>query len=147
MWDPELDGVDHLNVYSKARTELGQWLSNFAYQPIHVLEDGTFNSVEGYWYWLTRQHVQLRTLCGWEAKKLGRSLPEVRTLSDEAFQLKIRAAIMAKAYVCPDMIAQLRATTLPLAHYYVFNTGVVRDAGYKWILDIWDDIRAGRLVS
>lgn len=146
MWDPDLDGAYHLNVYSKAKTELGRWMSNFAHQPMNVPGDGAFNSVEGYWYWIGCQHERLRQLSGYEAKKFGKACPAVLpALLEEEFQAKIRAAIVAKAYVRPDMLAQLRASTLPLAHYYVFGT-TVRDAGYQWILDIWNDIRAGGLA-
>jgi len=45
------DGIDHINLYSRGHTELGQYLSNFAYTPIQT-EDGRFNSIEAYWYWL-----------------------------------------------------------------------------------------------
>lgn len=30
---PEMDGIDHINVYSKGKTELGKLLSNFARTP------------------------------------------------------------------------------------------------------------------
>ena len=37
---------------------------------------------------------------------------------------------------------QLRSSHLPLTHYYVWGTPQrVKDAGYQWILDIWDAIR------
>jgi hypothetical protein len=42
------DGITHINIYSKGKTELGRWLSNFTYHPIET-EDGKFDSVEGYW--------------------------------------------------------------------------------------------------
>ena len=47
MINPQNDGVDHINIYSKGLTELGRFLSNFE----HILittEDGDFNSIEGY---------------------------------------------------------------------------------------------------
>ena len=41
-----IDGVHHINVYSKSKTEIGRWLSNFSYSPIQT-KDGDFESIEG----------------------------------------------------------------------------------------------------
>ena len=61
---------------------------------------------------------------------------------DHIFRDRISAAIEAKAKKRPDMVTKLKACALPLAHYYVFgNPPVVKDAGHKWILAIWDTIR------
>lgn len=51
MIDYKKDGVDHINIYSKGKTSLGRFLSNFAQADIET-EDGNFASIEGYWYWL-----------------------------------------------------------------------------------------------
>jgi len=133
------DGVTHINVYSKGRTELGKWMSNFTYEPINTV-DGSFTSIEGYWYWLGTRNDKLKTLHGFLAKKVGRESPNVVSLSKQDFQAKIEAAIHIKASKRPDMIAQLKQCGLPLDHYYVFN-GTEKDAGFKWILDIWNNIR------
>ena len=50
---PQNDGITHINVYSKGKTTLGRWLTNFAHTPIDTI-DGHFESIEGYWYWLGR---------------------------------------------------------------------------------------------
>lgn len=52
MLDPTKDGIDHINVYSKGKTALGRFLSNFAETDLET-KDGHFASVEAYWYWLT----------------------------------------------------------------------------------------------
>lgn len=72
MIDPNEDGISHINVYSKGRTGIGRFLSNFTFYPIHTV-DGEFHSIEGYWYWLTCRDDRLRYLHGYEAKKLGRN--------------------------------------------------------------------------
>ncbi len=137
--DPQEDGTTHINVYSRGNTELGRWMSNFSREPIDT-EDGPFMSIEGYWYWLGTNDDRLRNLVGYAAKQHGKSLPVVTQYTEDDFREKIRKAIRAKALRRPDMIQLLRSTTLPLTHYYVFG-GKVVDAGYKWILDIWEDIR------
>jgi hypothetical protein len=79
-------------------------------------------------------------LSGWGAKKLGKELPKQFELPDEEFQEKIRKAICLKAAARPDMLADLKASDLPLKHYYVYG-GKPKDAGYSWILDIWEEVR------
>lgn len=49
--NPNKDGIDHINVYSGSRTELGKMLSNFYHFEIET-KDGKFQSVEAYWFWL-----------------------------------------------------------------------------------------------
>lgn len=51
-YDPKMDGVTHINIYSKGKTQLGRVASNFAYFPFEIPNDGRFSSVEGYWHWL-----------------------------------------------------------------------------------------------
>ena len=48
---PRDDGVHHLNVYTKAVTVLGRWLSNFTHSPFtHPEYGGKFESMEGFYY-------------------------------------------------------------------------------------------------
>lgn len=82
MLKPDEDGVTHINIYSKGKTEIGRWASNFQYAPI-VIDDGHFDSVEGYFYWLGTRNAQLRFLSGFAAKKLGRESPDVIRLTSD----------------------------------------------------------------
>jgi hypothetical protein len=121
-------------------------MSNFTREPFEVAM-GRFESIEGYWYYLKTGGERLRSLSGFAAKQLGRSLPlcpqyHSKTDPESVFRFMIEEAIRAKAKRRPDMVRRLKRCELPLAHYYVFgNPPVVKDAGYKWILDIWDKIR------
>lgn len=140
--DPTRDGVTHLNVYSRGATELGRWMSNFTRQPMEVGKHGHFESVEGYWYWLGCRDDRLRDLYGFLAKKVGRECERTRTMSEIDFRASIEFAIRVKAAGDPEMVERLRSTNLPLKHYYVYGTPPkTKDAGYRWILDIWDRIR------
>lgn len=138
-----IDGIDHINIYSKGQTELGRWMSNFAYSPI-TTEDGQFTSIEGYWYWLITHHDELRTMWGYKAKQFGKMLIDANIPSNsvpEDFQDKIRKAIILKARSNPKMLHSLQNTNLPLKHYYVYGTKTVHP-GYQWITDIWEEIRS-----
>lgn len=137
---PENDGIDHINIYSKGRTEIGRWMSNFAFTPITIPEHGKFFSIEGYWYWLGSGDERLRKLTGFAAKSLGRDLRGRKTLPEDEFRALISAAIRIKAEGNVRLLSELRASTLPLTHYYTFS-GIVKDAGFLWIVQLWDDIR------
>lgn len=138
------DGVTHINVYSRARTALGRFLSNFALSPFTLPDHGSFESVEGYWYWLATgcKHEHLRILHGHEAKVAGKKLERVEVLD---FESKIRVAIRQKLLTHRGFLSQLIASDLPLTHYYYYgsidNKPKVIDAGYAWIIEYIDEIR------
>ena len=114
----DIDGVHHINIYSKGKTEIGRWLSNFSYSPIQT-KHGWFNSLEGYWYWLTRLNDRLRTLHGFAAQKLGKESEIMVKISDEEFKRKICDAIDIKLKINPKWIAE--SVNLPLKHYYEYG--------------------------
>lgn len=137
MFLPENDGIDHINVYSKGKTELGRFLSNFTYCKINT-EDGNFNSIEGYWYWLGTNDPKreiLRGLYGFQAKKVGRELKSKDWQESEQFKQKILKAIQIKINNNPKYKEILKNNTLPLTHYYVFNDTIIRVPQGQWILD------------
>jgi hypothetical protein len=144
--DPAQDGVDHINVYSKGKTTLGRFLSNFAKAPIDT-EDGHFDSIEGYWYWLglsdaqrtSDQGQQLRFLSGSKAKEHGRAMRAADWHeSAPEFKAKICRAIDLKLRDNPEMLRQLRENTLPLVHYYTFRFNPSKPVFPKsgqWVID------------
>jgi hypothetical protein len=139
IYYPERDGVDHINVYSKGKTELGRLLTNFADTPFKHPVYGWFRTVEGFWYWLKTgmQYEQLRDVVGWEAKMLGKKWPSVEI---EHFDTKIKTAIRAKLINHPNILRMLIDNELPLAHYYVMQ-GSVKHAGYEWINEYYMEVR------
>jgi len=134
MFDPRQDGISHINVYSQGKTELGRWLTNFAH--VHVITaDGPFESIEGYWYWLSCKDDNLRALYGFAAKEYGRKIGARDWMETSDFQTKIKDAIRVKIWSNAKMMAELQKLKLPLVHYYVFS-GVVRTAPKaQWVID------------
>lgn len=137
---PGQDGYTHINIYSKGKTELGRFLTNFALSPI-TTEDGDFKSIEGYWYWLSNQEYVMRELYGFNAKKIGKTFPRRFLLTDQGFQNKIRNACWIKIHSNQGMLNLFRTSDVPFTHYYVFNNGFVKDAGFKWLVAIWEEFR------
>lgn len=141
-WIVEEDGVTHINVYSKALTALGRWLTNFSLSPFHHPVHGYFASVEAAWYYGSTgfQHESLRTLHGFQAKQEGRKYEKV-DIDPTAFAQFIKTCIRAKLIAHPEMLTLLIDSELPLVHYYVYG-GKVVPAGYDWIMLYLEDIRS-----
>lgn len=136
----KFDGISHINVYSKGKTELGRWLSNFTKSPINT-EDGSFNSIEGYWYWLSSKDDHLRQLSGFSAKEYGRKIGANDWLEDEEFFIKIKKAIKIKLETFPEQKKKFKESTLPFTHYYLYGDKVVNVPKAKWIIDYLTDLR------
>lgn len=143
------DGVDHINIYSSGKTQLGKCLSNFFFAPFVVEEDGCFSSIEGYWFWLlvpegAPERENLRDLYGFNAKKLGQSLAGgdwPRPLKLNEFKAKIKRSMRCKIEQNEVIKEMLIKSELPFYHYYVFNGKIIKPKGCKWICDEWENIR------
>jgi hypothetical protein len=133
-----IDGQNHINIYSKGKTLLGKWLTNFAYSPITIPEHGKFASIEAYWYWLSCEDDNLRHLNGFTAKQEGKRILSSRCdgllYQRDNFNELICKAIDIKLKSNMDMLYELHDSTLPLVHYYEYG-GKRVDAGYEWIVD------------
>lgn len=119
---PDSEGKTHYNIYSRSRTELGRFLSHFAYHPMDTV-DGVFNSMEGYWYWLKYRHDDLRSLYGNDAKQFGQTLAKsqivVLSPDDPKFKHDIITATSQKLLTMPPKLRfQLAHSRLPLIHAY-----------------------------
>lgn len=125
------DGVTHINIYSKAKTEFGRWLSNFTQVEL-VLDEGTFQSIEGYWYYLSTKDERFKTLYGWTAKKLGKEITSEKiNVPEQVFREKIKKALDIKIKTESKWITN---SELPFCHYYEY-AGKKIDAGYEWIVE------------
>jgi hypothetical protein len=138
---PENDGIDHINVYSKGRTELGRMLSNFYLSPFSC-EDGNFHSIEGYWYWLlcdenVEGRDELKILHGYLAKKKGKELcdKDYHTKKDIAFEKKIKKAFVFKVLQNKEIKKEFVNSDLPLIHYYCYGDKVVYNGKSDWLID------------
>lgn len=84
-----IDGVDHINIYSKGKTSLGRWLTNFAYSPFIIEINGEhhqFVSIEGLWYWILTGDDSLKSCYGYDAKSRGKEiLKQLKTTKQPRF--------------------------------------------------------------
>jgi len=128
------DGVDHINAYSKGQTVLGRWLTNFARSPF-VIDNISFASVEGWWYWREVHDDRLRLATGSTAKFLGKSLRKGYVAPPTREELK--RVYYAKLNASPSMRDMLKHSTLPITHYY----RVPGDTRWTWTGELWNEIR------
>lgn len=129
-----IDGVDHINIYSAGKTQLGRVMSNFYVEDIKT-EDGIFPSVETYWHWLgikdelKAEKDKMKTLVRGEAKKYGGMIKkEFGLKKEDRFAEKIKAAIMQKGMKHLNLFKH-EYDNLPFEHYYVFYGKVVNAKG------------------
>lgn len=142
--DPRLDGEDHINIWTKGRTDLGRWLSNFSYSPFVHPKYGKFNSMEGFYYYAATgfEFEEFRGLWGWKAKSAGKQLPKVRC---EDFEDLLMEALEFKILYNPEWIPELLATDLPFTHYFVYghsgNFKIHESNSSWWLTEGWHFIR------
>lgn len=139
--NPDNDGVDHINIYSQAKTTLGRFLTNFTHTPFNHPEDGNFCSIEGYWYWLSCKDDKLRTLSGFKAKEYGRSIGAKDWQDDEEFKRKIKLAILIKIQSNEMFKQELHNLRLPLTHYYNYGGKIVEPKEGRWIIEYLESFK------
>lgn len=143
---PLTDGKDHVNIYSKARTQLGQDLSNFSALGITHPEFGRFASLEAYWYWLAtgKRFYELTRLTGVHAKRIGKSYPRV---DNSNFQEEFTQGIHLRFQKHPGLYERFMACDLPFAHYYYFgaaeNCKLMDSTSNRWVIDLYRELHSG----
>lgn len=151
--DPLLEGITHINVYTKSKFTIGKGLSNLANIGFNI-DDQHFQSLEGFWYWniTGKQYESFKNMTGFEAKKKGLVLCEegrsVTNSDDPVFQEEIKRAIRAKIKQNPELLTELIKSTLPLKHYYyhqgtknILSFKITDKSKYQWQLDEMERIR------
>lgn len=152
-YNPVNDGIDHINIYSKGKTELGRWLSNFSKVHLDLVEDGEFESIEAYWYWLIAKQQgykdewdlhHLRKTHGFDAKQSGRLLTSNKDwLETEEFKNKIKTALSSKILgpAGKKFLKEFEESTLPFTHYYNYSGKIVEPKNGKWVIDYIEELR------
>lgn len=143
-YNPYNEGKDHINIYSRSKTKLGVSLSNFALSPfVHPIH-GLFNSVEGFYYWLStgKSNDELRKLYGFRAKEEGK---KYKVLPIENFDQQIAEAIEYKIEQNQYIKDELINSDLPFTHYYCYgdfdNYKIVKSKTGDWLVSIIEEIR------
>lgn len=142
-YSPDKDGIDHINVYSKGKTDLGRALTNMSDIGFDSPIYGKWPSVESFWHYLMTgcKHEQFRYLNCFEAKSLGKLLRKDHEGLSEYKKDVILEVIMFKLDQNKWLLNMLRNSTLPLTHYYVNGSRITRLPQYDWMIDELQRIR------
>ncbi|QAX96204.1 hypothetical protein [Vibrio phage vB_VmeM-Yong XC32] len=161
--NPNRDGYDHINVYSKGQTEIGRALTHFADLSFSHPDFGYFKTVEGAWYFIRTTMLdkawpadvkakidKLKSARGYEAKKLGKEIlatvkeEEWVGFPEEEFRDEIHFCNRLKLQSNSRTAQLFSETSLPLVHYYVFGEGekaIARPGSHQWVLEGLEKIR------
>lgn len=117
---PNDDGVTHINIYSRGKTELGRSLSHFAHTPFIHPFFGPFTSVEGFWYYIKSRPLdeRLRTLWGAQAKMYGKNLKHCIVPHFHEIILDVN---WHKCVQNEPIRQMMKKSTLPFDHYFVYG--------------------------
>lgn len=157
---PNEDGINHINVYTKGKTELGKMLSNMYKSPTKFYfenENLTLNTIEGFWYFLIIYYgsgikeYSLLDLSGFKAKEEGKikikelNINSLEIKNEEYFREEIKKALKEKVKQNKRILSEISYSNLIFKHYYFYgkeeNAKVIEKNEYDWILEVFEEIR------
>lgn len=146
------DGITHINVGGRVKTELGQLLNPLAFSRFNHPVFGPFISMEGFWWYIQAhddpQRDRFRYLAGMNAKHEGK---KIRYHHLPNFQQIINEANFFKIEQNPRILQLVLESELPFQMYYIFRSNdpeapktgvVVRPQPGIWLVNGFEEIRA-----
>lgn len=157
---PLLDGIEHINIYSKGETYLGRSLTNMSNIPFEF-NNRKYNSMEGFFFIVTGYFLnlpdfkrnseivkKLSSCSCYDAKKIGGKLINHKPIPDEKFdefKAIYESALRCKIEQSPRILKELRESSLPFLHYYFYgekdNAKVIENPKHNWMIEIIQKIR------
>lgn len=134
------DGITHINVYSKGKTELGRLLSNFAHTPFKYNNE-IFQSVESYWYYNKTSNLDFKDLIGYKAKEYYRNKYPKNYKGSNPSKEQLKEIYKLKLQYHPNIKKILLQNNLPLAHYYIMDGKQIDANEYLWTVKLWEEIK------
>ena len=139
------DGVDHINIWQCAESDVGRAMSHGYRRPFTHAIFGKFNSMEAFWYYLqsSERDPKIMDLFGYNLKKYVRENPKGFTTRKV---LNFKAVIMESNYrrimEYDGIIEELKNSTLPFDLYYIMPDGTrLRPKTHNWLIPGWLEIR------
>lgn len=160
IYNPDEDGITHINIWLHAKTELGRELCHFYEMPFIHPVFGPFNSMEGLWQYVQAKESDskiesermsaesLRYLSGMTAKRSGKKLTWRHV---DKFHEIINAANFYKIEQNSELKRMFVESNLPFAYYYVHKPPskefqcliprIINPEGYGWVVQGFEDNR------
>lgn len=141
----EGDGIDHINIWDAAETELGEVLSHSYQLKFHHTMFGSFNSIETFWYYIQSKERddQIRSLSGRILKSFANDRSKITICFITNFKAIIADAQWQRISSMQPLVDELVKSTLPFDCYYInAQSGIkTRPIMYKWICAAMEEIR------
>lgn len=137
------DGIDHINIWDGAETELGKALSPGYQLKFHHSLFGSFNSIETFWRYIqsVERDDQIRSLSGRFLKNFVSNKLTICYVSN--FRAIIMDTHWQKISGLQPLVDDIVESTLPFDCYYINAQSKIRTrpAMYKWICSGMEEIR------
>lgn len=151
---PEEDGITHINIYSKGKTELGRRLSNF-YKCELIYGSETFASVESWWYWMKMNNINknssnpffvqehfdiIKKKAGNDAKNYFKNNYPEDASKFNPTEEELEKILRIKLDSDPELQKMLYHNVLPLTHYYVWDGKKMDKTPHQELVRLWEKI-------
>lgn len=143
-----VDGVNHINIWERASTELGLALSHKIDIKFDHPDFGRFKSVEGFWHWLRDKNHddRHRQSHGMSAKRMAQNSEVIPFVPNFKFNIMMANWVKVKSY--PYLVEAMIDSELPFEMYFENRnrdsgkTLYVRPASAFWLVPGFEEIRA-----
>lgn len=136
------DGVDHINIWEKANTELGRFLAHGSNNDFNHSQLGRFNNMEALWHYVqsAERDDRIRNMRGRYLKNFSKQLTPMRVSN---FKAIIMDSNYQRIQQYRPMVELMIATDLPFDCYYINNDSKlrIRPVFFKWLILGFEEIR------
>ena len=136
------DGVDHINTWEQAETEIGKFLAHSSTIPFKHDIFGKFNTMESFWVYIQSEEKddRIRVMSGRTLKNFSKKLNILRITN---FRAIIMDANWQKVKQHKHAMQAIKDSTVPFDCYYINSTsGIrVRPTFFKWLIRGFEEIR------
>lgn len=140
-YDPEKDGIEHINFSSIGKTDLGKLLDINARSRINHPQLGLFESLGGIWYYLCGdQNDMFRSMYGRKCNIMGKKAKQNFV---EGFRTIMAEATWIKVIQNTDLTNMILQSEAPFVSYFIQGEpGIaVLTSQHNWYAPVLEEIR------
>lgn len=140
LWGP--DGIDHINIWEQAETEIGKFLVHSSPYSIKHRYFGRFKTMEAFWHYIqsNERDDRIRNMSGPVLKKFSKQLTPARVVN---FRAIVMDSNWQRIKQHPEQAEMVKESTLPFDCYFINNQSGIRTRPtfYKWLVMGFEEIR------
>lgn len=135
------DGVDHINIFRKGKTNLGKELEHGSSLPLKHSIFGKFQTIESFWYYIQSKERddRVRQLTGMKLNQFAQQLTPLYVLNFRAIILDANYQRILQHDSLKDSFV---SSVLPFDCYSTNKAGIrIRPSHFKWLTVGLEEIR------